>query len=176
MESSTDSEFFPEEESTSEDETNSIATNTTSTTSDEEYILDLSDDDLITLMELAMELIDDYYNQHVLSISSAKYREEIIGYTTEIIFTDVQSMSNDHLYDEHADQVYNEIQEMVEGVFNNYMDMQIRRQRSMSVVDTDSETTINDDKRIAIDERIRTLNNTPPVSYTHLTLPTILRV
>jgi putative phage-type endonuclease len=167
MESSTDSEFFPEEESTSEDETNTIATNTTATTSDEEYILDLSDDDLITLMELAMELIDDYYNQHVLSISSAKYREEIIGYTTEIIFTDVQSMSNDHLYDEHADQVYNEIQEMVEGVFNNYMDMQIRRQRSMSVVDTDSETTINDDKRIAIDERIRTLNNTPqPVQKT----------
>lgn len=167
MDSSTDSEFFPEEESTSEDETNSITTNTTATTSDEEYILDLSDDDIITLMELAMELIDDYYNQDVLSISSAKHREEIIGYTTEIIFTDVQSMSNDRILDEDAEQIYNEIQEMVEGVFNNYMDMQIRRQRSMSVVDTATETMLDENKRMAIDERIRILNNIPqPVQKT----------
>ena len=132
----TESDYLPDEDSSSNEDDTLSATSVSSNDDEESnYIGDLTEDDITSVMEIATELIDEYYSAHVLSIASAKFREEVIAYTTEIVLTDIDSMVGGRLPHADMNEITCEVHEFVNKIHDNYVFFHARPQRSMSMID-----------------------------------------
>lgn len=159
----TESDYLPDEDSSSSEDDTLSATSVSSNDDDESnYIGDLTEDDITSVMEIAMELIDEYYSAHVLSIASAKFREEVIAYTTEIVLTDIDSMVGGRLPHADMNEITCEVHEFVNKIHDNYVFFHARPQRSMSMIDDPlTESELDASRVLNIERQIRTLTEIP---------------
>jgi hypothetical protein len=121
---------------------------------DDDESIEFADTDILDLMEVAMELMDDYYADHLLFAYSSKFHGEIITYATEIIMADMDSMVG-----EATEELYADIHDLMTSVFANYMDIQ----RSTSI----PEPTDNSPAAHVLSGKILTLQTIPqPIQKT----------
>jgi putative phage-type endonuclease len=149
----TDSDYSPDEDTMSSDD----ETQTFTETDDESVEFgEVDEPDVLDVIETAMELIDNYYMSNLLFAYSSKFHSEIITYATEIIMADMDSMVG-----EERDDLYADVHELTTAVFENYMDIHMGTQRSMSITEPIENSPTGDEDKRKLAEKIRALQAIP---------------
>ena len=85
-------------------------------------IEDITEHDIGELTMTTYEILDDYIKENILMIYSPKFYSNMINYTTDILYQDI----DDTIYEkvtEYDVELYNELKEYVEETTNVYLDI-----------------------------------------------------
>jgi putative phage-type endonuclease len=133
--SNTDSEFFPESDTTStasgSDDADTYDCDTADDESCDSSVQTISLDDYAELTITAYEILDDYVCLNVRLMSSPHFYTNMIEHTTDLLYTDVHcSFSADTHRDEYDQNLRDELREFVEKTTEVWMDMSCIPRRS----------------------------------------------
>jgi putative phage-type endonuclease len=96
-----------------------------------ESLIDILDeDDVFDLIESIYELFEEYHDNYILLMSSAKFYNEMIEHVSTIIY---QDLLNGELCDIKD---YDDIYEFVENLLDNYLDFSHYKRRSITYIIT----------------------------------------
>jgi len=86
-------------------------------------VREITADELQDMTETVYQLMEDYMELHILSLSSGKFYHNMIMYITEIVYADIYQMccSPDHV--EFEEEMYEETHEFVEQTIEVFLDI-----------------------------------------------------